>query len=265
MKSPQGSSPREGRVTEAVVLMAGAGSRLRGADTAFLKPLVPVLGRPLVAYAIDALLSAGTKRIHFVVGYQAERMVAAIEELIPPQLEAFFTENREWQKQNGISLLAAAENVTSPFLLTMSDHIFDRSIVEVLIESADLNFLNIAIDKKLDSIFDLEDAMKVETKGERVVSIGKNLRSYDAIDVGLFVCPREIFRYLERARQEGDCSLADGIQLMAQDKRVRAVDIGRAWWQDIDTPETLAAAAKNLQMRTRHTTATSKICRSAQG
>jgi choline kinase len=245
--------------------MAGAGSRLRGADTAFLKPLVPVRGRPLVTYLIDTLRSAGIKRIHFVVGYQAERMAAAIKELIPLQLEALFIENRQWQKQNGISLITAAENVASPFLLTMSDHIFDPSIIEVLIESADLNFLNIAVDKKLDSIFDLEDAMKVETEGERVVSIGKTLRSYHAIDVGLFVCPREIFHYLEQAKQKGDCSLADGIQLMAQDKKVRAVDIAHAWWQDIDTPEMLIAAEKNLQMRTPREATTSKICRTAQG
>ena len=34
--------------------MAGAGLRLRGSDPTFLKPLVPVLGRPLISYTIDA-------------------------------------------------------------------------------------------------------------------------------------------------------------------------------------------------------------------
>ena len=50
-------------------------------------------------------------------------------------------------------------------------------------------FLNIAVDRKLDSIFDLEDAMKVQTCGDRITNIGKNLSHYDAIDTGLFVCP----------------------------------------------------------------------------
>src|SRR5260370_34729047 len=86
--------------------------------------------------------------------------------------------------------------------------------------------------------------MKVKTKGDRVVAIGKDLQDYDAIDTGLFVCPPEIFKYLEQAKRDGDCSLADGVRAMAADGKVRATDIGDAWWQDIDTPEMLAQAEK---------------------
>ena len=35
-------------ISEAVILMAGEGSRLRGSDNTFLKPFVPLLGRPLI-------------------------------------------------------------------------------------------------------------------------------------------------------------------------------------------------------------------------
>src|SRR5256886_7343435 len=103
-------------ISDAVILMAGSGSRLRGSDGTFLKPLVPVLGRPLICYAIDALIHAGIKKAHFITGYQSSRMIAAVKPLIPSELEACFIENRDWQKQNGISLLAAASHITSPFL-----------------------------------------------------------------------------------------------------------------------------------------------------
>ena len=36
-------------ISEAVILMAGEGSRLRGSDNTFLKPFVPLLGRPLIS------------------------------------------------------------------------------------------------------------------------------------------------------------------------------------------------------------------------
>jgi len=236
-------------VSEAVNLMAGEGSRLRGSDKIFLKPFVPVRGRALVSYTLDALARGGIKTVHFVVGYERERMIAQVKQLIPSGVSASFIENRDWQKQNGISLLAAAGHIGAPFLLAMSDHLFDDAIVDCLLDDFDPRLLNIAIDRKLNLIFDLDDAMKVQTRGDNVTGIGKNLHEFDAIDTGLFVCPLEIFDYLERAKSDGrqnDCSLADGVGLMARDGKVRAIDVGESWWQDVDTPQMLQQAEKAL-------------------
>src|SRR5213593_26749 len=236
-------------ISEAVILMAGEGSRLRGGNEGFLKPFVPVLGRPLISYALDALICAGITSVNFVVGYESGRMIEQVKQLIPSGLSTSFIENRDWQKQNGISLLAAAGHLSKPFLLTMSDHLFDAAVVDRLLDSFDSDFLNIGVDQKLDSIFDLEDAMKVRTQGNRVSDIGKKLRDYNAIDIGLFVCPLEIFEYLERAKSgsgQSDCSLADGDRLMARDNKVRAIDIGESWWQDVDTTEMLQHAERQM-------------------
>ena len=40
-------------------------------------------------------------------------------------------------------------------------------------------------------------------------------------------------------------ALADGVRLMAEEERRLAVDIGEAWWQDVDTPEMLAQAERS--------------------
>jgi choline kinase len=237
------------RVSEAVILMAGQGSRLRGADKTFLKPFVQVLGRPLISYTLQALTSKGINTVYFVVGYESRRIIAETKRLIPPGTTASFIENHDWRKQNGISLLAAAGHVDAPFLLGMADHLFDDSIVDSLLEKFDPAVLNIAIDGKLDSIFDLHDAMKVRTRKDRVIDIGKNLGNYDAVDVGLFVSPVEMFTYLDKAKSanhQSDCSLADAIRLMAADAKTRVIEIGEAWWQDVDTPGALLSAEKNL-------------------
>ena len=239
-------------VSEAVILIAGQGSRLRGRDKNRLKPFVPVLGRPLLSYILEAVSSAGIKTLHFVVGYESERVIAGAKQLISPHLTASFIVNRDWQKQNGVSLLTAKDHVSAPFLLTMGDHVFDDTIIDCLLDNFDPAVLNIAIDRKLDSIVDLDDAMKVQTLGNKVTGIGKNLRSYDAIDTGLFVCPPEIFAYLEQAKSRNggsDCSLANGVELMAGDGRVRGVDIGAARWHDIDTPQVLEHAEQDTSWR----------------
>lgn len=237
-------------VSEAVILMAGSGSRLRGSDDTLLKPLVPVRGRPLVCYTLDALAQSGIKKVHMVVGYESARLTAAVKQLAPP-VALSFIENPEWEKQNGISVLAAAKHVDGHFLLSMSDIVFDKSIVDLLLRQPLDEQVNLAVDRKIDSIFDLDDAMKVDTRGDRVVAIAKNLRDYNAIDTGLFVCPSGIFAYLERAIKNADCGLADGVRLMAAEEKVRAVDIGDAWWQDVDNDAMLARAEEELLLRSR--------------
>jgi choline kinase len=233
-------------IREAVILMAGSGSRLRNAQNALPKPLTPVLGRPLISYTLDTLASAGITKINIVLGCESDRLNIAVKEMAPPGVALSFVLNSQWQKQNGISLLAAAKSVAGSFLLTMSDHLFDNTIVNLLSASAEPGVLNLAIDRKINSIFDLNDAMKLQTHGDHVVAIGKDLQKYDAIDTGLFICPIEIFAYLERAKKNEDCSLADSVRLMAADKKVRAIDIGDAWWQDIDTVEMLQQAEKHM-------------------
>lgn len=233
-------------ISEAVILMAGSGSRLRRIGETSPKPLLSLGGRPLISYTLAALVKAGVKTIYAVVGFESDLLRAGIMALIPAETDLVWIENPEWQKQNGVSLLAAANSVKAPFFLTMGDHIFDDSIVDLLQKNSKANELNLAVDRKPDRIFDLDDAMKAQTRGGRLIAIGKDLEEYDAIDIGLFVCPRDIFDYLECAKRDGDCSLADGVRLMAAAGKVRAIDIGGAWWQDIDTPEMLAAAEKVL-------------------
>jgi choline kinase len=234
------------RVTEAVILMAGTGSRLRHNNGIIPKPLTPILDRPLVSYTIDLLAGAGITILNVVVGYESAALISGLKPLVPPGLQLRLIDNPNWQKQNGLSVLAAAEHMAKPFLLTMADHLFDETIVDLLIQHAELGELNLAIDRKIGSICDIDDAMKVQMRGHRVAAIGKDLAQYDAIDTGLFVCPLALFDYLERAKQNGDCSLADGVRLMAADGKVRGIDIGDSWWQDVDTAEMLRQAEEHF-------------------
>ena len=227
--------------------MAGTGSRLRGSADTIAKPLIPIAGRPLISYAIDSFDKVGVKILHAVVGPNGDELAAAVAPLLPSHMQFQPISNPNWQKQNGVSLLTAAGKVTPPFFLAMGDHLFESAILDGLVERADLSRLNLAIDKKIASIFDLDDAMKVQTQGNLITAIGKKLKSYNAIDTGIFLCPEIIFDYLRRALKNDDCSLADGVRLMAEDGNALAIDIGEAWWQGVDTPEMLARAEQEAK------------------
>ena len=234
------------KITDAVILMAGTGSRLRGSAETIMKPLIPIGGRPLISYAIEAFEKVGVEKIHAVVGPNGDELAAAVAPLLPGHMQFNPIPNPNWQKQNGVSLLTAARKVRSPFFLAMGDHLFESSIVTALLRDADSSRLNLAIDSKIASIFDLDDAMKVRTEGNRLVAIGKTLQDYNAIDTGIFICPETIFEYLRRVLRNDDCSLADGVRLMAEEGNALAIDIGDAWWQDVDTPEMLARAEEEI-------------------
>jgi 1L-myo-inositol 1-phosphate cytidylyltransferase len=237
---------RDHPVSTAVVLMAGMGSRLRSTTGLLPKPLFPLLGKPLVTYTLEALVRNGLTDVHAITGYESEAITEAVSEFAPSGVKLNFILNQEWKKQNGISVLAAAPFVTGEFLLMMSDHLFDDALIRKLIEGPEADCLNLAIDRKIDSIFDLDDAMKVKTDGAKIRAIGKHLTDFDAVDTGLFRCSSRFFDYLERAKINGDCSLADGVRLAAEEDKARVIDIGNLWWQDVDTPEMFAEAERRL-------------------
>jgi 1L-myo-inositol 1-phosphate cytidylyltransferase len=55
-----------------------------------------------------------------------------------------------------------------------------------------------------------------------------------------------VFGALEAVIKDGNCSLSDGMQHIASNRRLRAYDIEDAIWQDIDTPEMLDFAQLQL-------------------
>jgi UDP-N-acetylglucosamine diphosphorylase/glucosamine-1-phosphate N-acetyltransferase len=59
----------------AIVMAAGKGTRMK---SDLPKVLVPVLGRPMIHYVIDALKEAGIARILVVVGYKADDVRASL-------------------------------------------------------------------------------------------------------------------------------------------------------------------------------------------
>jgi choline kinase len=90
----------------------------------------------------------------------------------------------------------------------------------------------------------MDDATKVRCIGNYITDIGKQIKCYDAIDTGMFLCRPAIFDWLESAMIDGNCSLSDGMRLMALQRKLRAFDIGDAMWQDVDTPDALAYARR---------------------
>lgn len=227
---------------EALVLAAGNGTRLGLNGLAYPKPLAPVAGQPLLRRILELASSAGVGRFVVVTGVFDPTIRAEFErEQRAGQVRFVF--NPQHDLANGISALAAERFVADEFVLMMADHLFEPgSLRRLLGARPEPDGCILAVDRRVESCPDLEDATKVAIEGERIVAIDKNLSRFDALDTGMFRCSRQLFASLRAASRGGDCSLSQGMQHLASQGRLRACDIGAAEWLDVDTPEALRAA-----------------------
>jgi choline kinase len=230
------------KVKQCLILAAGNGTRLRAVSGGLPKPLVMFRGKPVLEHIILSARQAGIEEVVVVVGYRSDLMRRWFERR-SLGVSVTLVENLDYHKANGISALKARHAIDENFMLLMADHIFEPKTAEVLLRQA-LNpgEVILAVDPNIDRIFDLEDATKVRREGSHIVDIGKEIVQYDALDTGMFLCSPALFDRLAQAKRDGNCSLSDGMRQLAAERLLRALEIGDAQWQDLDTPEALAFA-----------------------
>lgn len=230
-------------VKQCLILAAGNGSRIASVADGLPKPLVPLCGVPLLEHVMTSSREAGIERFVIVAGYRADLIRSWLRDQSGDGASVTLIENAEYHKANGVSALAAKTELNQPFLLLMSDHIFEPKTAKALLRQplADDEVI-LAVDSKVDRVFDLDDATKVRCQGDYILEIGKDLSSYNALDTGMFLCSPTLFNRLQSAMKNGDCSLSDGMRKLAQEWKLRAFDIGDAHWQDVDSPQALAHA-----------------------
>ncbi len=233
-------------IKTALIIAAGNGSRLSEGAHSAPKPLRSLAGLSLIKRIILSSKKAGIRDFVIVVGYKKDIIINELQKY-SLGVTLRFVENDDWKKSNGISVLAARPYIKENFVLLMSDHIFDPKTLENL-KQVPLGGQKaiLAVDRKINDIFDMDDATKVVVEGQHISRIGKQLTDYNAIDTGMFLCSPGLFDVLEEAKKDGNCSLSDGIQLLAARNQMGAYDIGDGFWQDVDTPEALRFAEKQL-------------------
>ena len=242
---------------DALILAAGMGSRIRTA--APCKPLVRVHDMPLIEIAIRQLIRAGATRIVIVLGYQADTIRQAIQHLEPSlSAEIVFREIDDVSRPNGYSVLAGCGDMRGPYLLVMADHILSSPVLEHL---ADIDLTGsdtgavLAIDHNIASpLVDPLDATWVATDESGLIQhIGKHIAPYDAVDCGAFLATPALAEAISCAISKGmPGSLSDGMQILANEARAATVDIGDAWWIDVDDAHALALAQDEVRAHLPH-------------
>ncbi|HVU02017.1 MAG TPA: NTP transferase domain-containing protein [Polyangiaceae bacterium] len=162
---------------KAIIIGAGRGSRLRHETNDVPKTLVPVLGRTMLDFILEALEGGGIPRsdVVFVCGYAED----VVRERHP---ELTFVRNADWENNNILlSLLTAREHLVDGFVSTYADIVYEADIVKKLVASphaltlgCDTRWRRRYVDR---SQHPETDAEKLRAEGSRVVEISRKIAS----------------------------------------------------------------------------------------
>lgn len=111
-------------ITQAMILAAGKGTRLRPLTLKTPKPLVEVGGQPLIVWHIKALKAAGVTDITINASWLADKLMAALGDgsQFGVQLHWSLEENEPLETAGGISqALQTGKLQEAPFILVNSD------------------------------------------------------------------------------------------------------------------------------------------------
>ncbi|MBS7648739.1 CDP-alcohol phosphatidyltransferase family protein, partial [Candidatus Bathyarchaeota archaeon] len=225
-----------------VIIAAGIASRLKPYSREMhkcfmeLEPNVTILD-----FVVNKIEKINPPRILIVVRPQFKKV---FEEKLKGKVELMETNIEEFGNLYSVSLAMKHLNAGS-FLLLMSDHIFEQSILDRVLSLKSQAAFTVCLDKK-PSRAEAKEGLKLTLSGEAVVGADKTALPQHGIDIGVILCREGSKAYVERAIENFGfkATIADALNLAAADGKVDYVDVTGKLWKDVDTPEDLVKARK---------------------
>lgn len=220
-----------------VILAAGKGTRMLPFSTHFPKPILPVLGKPLLVYQIEMLRELGLKDVVVVVGHLGHEVVASLGDGSEFGVSIEYVEQEETLGiAHAVSRLE--QFVDRPFFLFLGDIFFefhpdqdlgsmverfesDRGVSGVLavrqesnLEAIKRNFIVISEEGRVVRVIEKPRHPRVNVKGCGIYLFDNSF--FDAV------------RRTPRTAMRDEYEITDSIQIFIDDGyRVEAADIIR--------------------------------------
>ncbi len=230
------------KVTQAVILAAGRGSRMRGLTQEMPKPMVEVRGKPILGYIVDGLRDAGIRKILVVIGYRKEVVRDHFKDGSGFGVAITYVEQVAQDGTGKVVELAKTFCGSEPFILSYGDILVEPSCYIPLTRPGDAELILTVrytndVSKGgavyVNNVFEVIDLREKQPPGQ------SSTCWYNA---GIYTFKSTIFAYLARLQKSprGEYELTDAIRAIAQDgKKVKAVEV-KGYWADVGDPETLA-------------------------
>ena len=198
-------------ISEAVVLAAGEGSRLRPLTRYRPKPMLPIANRPVIEYVLYALAEAGVKRAVIVVGHRRTHVQDRLGHEYRGMELSYVRQGS--RLGSGHALQQAAALVDDEFLAVNGDNVIDarmvRETVDTFREGAAVATVALARSETP------RDYGVVRTEKGTVTSIDEGVAADDPswVNGGVYAFTGSIFDALADTDPRADeLHLTDGVQ-----------------------------------------------------
>lgn len=247
-KAPSDSKfpPTETKITCAVLLAAGTGTRLKPLTTSAPKCLTEVNGISILKRLISNLRKQGFKRLVVVIGHLGDQIKKSLE-LYAGDIQVDYVVNPVYRTTNNLySLWLAREQIDESFLLVESDLIFSSSMLGDMLYPD-----KIAVSKILPwmngTTVELDSKQRVTAfrKGDDASHKGPQYKTVNVYSLSLASWKKveaRLRRYVAEKRL-GDYYEAVFTEMIADHSlSFEAVFFEADLWYEIDTGEDLLAA-----------------------
>ncbi len=240
-----GSEAGDRDVTTALLLAAGAGTRLRPRTNGFPKCLTEVCGTPILGRLLSCLVEQGFERFVVVVGHRGDQIREYLD-LHASGLRIHCIDCREYATTNNIySLWLAREHIRAPFVLIESDLVFDSRLLGLLRASNRIAVARFRPHLRGTTV-SFDDSGRVEAFAVGTVNGAR--RAYKTVNLYSLSLPiwQEVGRRLEQRIASG--RVHDYYEVVFADMAAegllpfQAVHFDDGRWCEIDTPDDLVAA-----------------------
>jgi dTDP-glucose pyrophosphorylase len=237
------------KITKAVVLAAGRGTRMKSLTEDCPKPMLPLHGRPMLAHVVERMEEAGIRDILLVTGYRAQLVEDYFEEHPPARARLRYRLQIPQDGTGSAARLGRDFAGKDRFLLTFGDILVDSRIYTSMFKLIDGADAVLAV-KKVDDPY---QGAAVHTEGGRVTKIiekpPKGTSATNWVNAGIYCVGPRIFDELDRIplSPRSEFELTDAIhQMLAAGVYFRWYEI-EGFWRDVGRPEDLPLAEEFLK------------------
>lgn len=230
----------------AIIPVAGRGTRLRPHTHTQPKVLMNVAGKPILAYILDDLRGLGVEEVTLVVGHLADQVEEYVKEHYA--FRAHFVRQEE-ALGNGHAIYVAREHLTGPTLIVFGDTIVDADLRAAIGLPYSAIGVNRVEDPRAFGVVEVNGdgfVRRLWEKPERPPAGMSQIPDLAVVGVYMVRDPRPFRDALEemvarRRMARGEFWLADALQIFV-DRGGRLGTFPVRHWYDCGTPTALLRA-----------------------